>query len=306
MNPQRKQGPHPELPLLALRATMIVRYTMSHRQDRTKSAYALQWNHFRVIRPEEDRATFTFKTGCAPGELAGQRVLDAGCGGGRYARVVGEAGATVVGLDLSEAVLAAREATVHLANVHLLRGDLLRPPLAHESFDFIYSIGVLDHTPAPRQAFRSLVPLLRPGGRIAIWVYPRWRPTLEWMNALQRGVSTRLPVGLLMRLSRWSAPLGALKGRLLHSRFYLTRRLGVALNVLTIGVSTHPDPQQRVCDTLDWYAPRYQSHHTLEEVREWFEEEGLEEIRNLSDNPQFFYEGQGHGINLIGRKPLER
>ena len=278
---------------------------MAHNQHRTKTAYTLQWNQFRVVRPEEDRATFALKTGCQPEDLAGKRVFDAGCGGGRYSLLVGKAGADVVGMDLSDAVLAAREATATLPNVALLRGDLLRPPLAAECFDFIYSIGVLDHTPAPREAFMSLVPLLRPGGHIAVWVYPRWRPALEWMNNLQRAVSTRLPLGLLMRLSRWSSPLGALKGRLMHSRFYVVRRFGVVLNVLTIGVSTHPDREQRACDTLDWYAPRYQSHHTLEEVQDWFEEAGLEDVVNLSENQKFYYKGQGHGINLIGRKPVE-
>ena len=278
---------------------------MAHDQRRTKTAYTLQWDRFRVVRPEEDRATFAFKTGSPPEELAGRRVLDAGCGGGRYVRLVGQAGAEVVGMDLSDAVSAAREVTADLPNVSLLRGDLLRVPLRAGRFDFIYSLGVLDHTPAPRRAFLNLVPLLRPGGRIAVWVYPRWRPTLEWMNHLQRAVSTRLPLGLLMRLSRWSAPLGALKGRLLHSRYYPVQRFGVALNVLTIGVSTHPDPEQRVCDTLDWYAPRFQSHHTLEEVRSWFDEAKLVNVVNLAENQEFYYEGQGHGINLIGQRPKE-
>ncbi len=45
---------------------------MSDVQGRTKSAYALQWNRFRILRPEEDRATFRSRTGLTESDLAGR------------------------------------------------------------------------------------------------------------------------------------------------------------------------------------------------------------------------------------------
>src|SRR5262249_44432837 len=149
--------------------------------------------------------------------------------------------------------------------VLILRGDLLRPPLAEGSFDLIYSIGVLDHTPDPRRAFLALARLLRPRGRISIWVYRKQRPLLERIIDVHRPASTRLPLWVLLGLSRVMAPVGGIKRRLMASRNRLAARLGVALNVATIGVSMHPDPEVRVCDTLDWYAPKYMSRHTFEE-----------------------------------------
>ncbi len=136
-----------------------------------------------------------------------------------------------------------------------MRGDLLRLPFAPASFDQIYSLGVLDHTPDPREAFLALARLLKPGGRIAIWVYPRERPVVEWIMNAQRAVSTRLPLGLLELLCRLSAPIGGLKRRLMASRRRLIERTGRRPPPATIGVSMHPDPEVRVCDTLDWYAP---------------------------------------------------
>src|SRR5947209_14818643 len=95
-------------------------------QSRTKSAYALQWNRFRIVRPEEDRATFGNRTGLSGAELAGAVVLDAGCGMGRYLRVAAEGGPRLlVGLDLSEAVRAAGDVAGGAAGVALARGDLL-------------------------------------------------------------------------------------------------------------------------------------------------------------------------------------
>jgi len=273
-------------------------------QARTKSTYGLQWNRFRIIRDEEDRVTFANRTGLREGDLAGKTVLDGGCGMGRYLRVAAADGARLaVGLDLSQAVEAARELTEGLEAVAIVRGDLLRPPLAEGSFDHIYSIGVLDHTPDPRAAFLELARLLKPGGRIAVWVYQRESPVVERVMNLHRAVSTRLPLGLLLWLCRLTAPIGLWKRRLMASRWRVVERFGVALHALTIGVSMHPDAEVRVCDTLDWYAPRYLSRHTVEEVSGWFAEAGLVDLVDLSPGQVFHHEGQGNGVNLAGRRP---
>ena len=90
---------------------------------------------------------------------------------------------------------------------------------------------------------------------------------------------------------------------MMSSRWWLIERLGVALHLATIGVSMHPDPEVRVCDTLDWYAPRYMSRHTVEEVAGWFGEAGLTDVRDLSRGQVFYHLGQGNGINLCGCRP---
>lgn len=277
---------------------------MADDQARTKSTYSLQWDRFRIVRPEEDRATFRSRTGLGADDLAGALVLDAGCGMGRYLRVAAELGARVVGIDLSAAVVAAREVNRDRPGSTFVRGDLLRPPFRDGQFDHIYSLGVLDHTPDPRAAFLALARLLRPGGRIVVWVYPRERPALERIIAIHRAISTRLPLALLVALSRLTAPLGGLKRRLLFSRNPLLARTGVALNVLTIGVSMHPDPEVRVCDTLDWYAPKFMSRHTFDEVAGWFAAAGLVDVVDLSRGQLYYHTGQGNGVNVAGRRPI--
>lgn len=272
-------------------------------QERTRATYALQWNRFQIVRPEEDRATFRNRTGLDIESLSGRDVLDAGCGMGRYARIAHELGSrSVTGIDLSWSLTGAREVTRGCEHVSLVRGDLLWPPLRAKSFDHIYSLGVLDHTPDPRGAFLQLAQLLRPGGRIVVWVYRQERAFLEWMKDAQRAVSTRLPLPVLVAMSRVSAPIGALKRRMCASRVRPIERLGVALHVLTLGVSMHPDAEVRVCDTLDWYAPKYMSRHTDDDVREWFNAAGLVDVVDLSKQAHF-HVGQGHGVNFAGSRP---
>ena len=57
--------------------------------DTYAASFGRQWNRYDVARTEEDEATFQVKTGVAPADLAGKLVLDAGCGGGRYSRLLG-------------------------------------------------------------------------------------------------------------------------------------------------------------------------------------------------------------------------
>lgn len=273
------------------------------RQARTKALYGLQWNRYRIVRPEEDAATLHLKTGLRPDDFRGRLVLDGGCGMGRYARQAVLWGASVIGMDLSQAVLSAREITsTDAGQALILRGDLMRIPLPPNTFDIVYSIGVIDHTPDPERAFANLAALVRPGGIMAVWVYQKQSPIVERIMAVHRAIARKLPVRTVETLSRWSVPVGGLKRRMSASRWKIVRKLGLALHALTIGVSMHPDPEVRACDTLDWYAPKFVSHHTPEEVQRWFEKAGFVEVHDPTVGKAHFHAGQGQGVHRVGTK----
>ena len=161
------------------------------------ASFGRQWNRYDVVRPEEDEATFLIKTGVTPAELRDRLVLDAGCGGGRYARLVGSHGAKVIGVDLSSAVVNAARLCEGLPNVAILQADLLDLALADAAFDLVYSIGVLHHTPNPRRAFAEIARKVKPGGRLAVWLYRRNMLAQEWLNSGLRSLTTRLPAQVL-------------------------------------------------------------------------------------------------------------
>ena len=161
--------------------------------DTYAASFGRQWNRYDVARPEEDEATFRVKTGVDPASLAGKLVLDAGCGGGRYARLVGSHGARVIGVDLSSAVDKAASLCAGLPDVCIVQADLLDLPLADAAFDLVFSIGVLHHTPDPRRAFAQIARKVKPGGRLAVWLYRKNTPPQEWLNSALRAVTTRIP-----------------------------------------------------------------------------------------------------------------
>lgn len=257
--------------------------------DSYAHSFGLEWNWFSQTQLDrldqgqtESREAFTAKTGLSAGDLAGKTVLDVGCGMGRFAEVVSANGANVVGVDLSRAVYAAERNLGGRDNTAFLQADVFNLPLREESFDLIYSIGVLHHTPDTRAAFLRLPRLLKPGGRIAIWVYTSEHKVSYVASDLYRRGTTRLDHGRLLKLCRATAPLGAL---------YRTR-LGRYLAPL-LPISSHPDPEWRVLDTFDWYAPKYQWKHTWPEVEGWFREAGLEDVRR-----------HGMAVAVSGRRSL--
>jgi SAM-dependent methyltransferase len=269
----------------------------------TMASFGREWTTYNVQRPAEDEAYFRSKTGVSPDTLQGKLVLEAGCGSGRYLRIAGEAGATVIGVDLSAAVETAASVVAHLPNAHVIQANIFELPFSPASFDFVYSLGVLHHTPNTKQALDRLIPLLRPGSDLAIWLYPRWPILVEAYNNLLRAITTRISLERMHQIAVATEPIGYLKLRLLTSKRWLDRALGQALRALTIGVSYHPDREIRICDTFDWFAPPYQWHHTDAEVEAWLRDYGLAQIINLSHGQQHYQYNYGNGVNFKARCP---
>ena len=270
---------------------------MAREFDAYAASFGRQWNRYDVVRPDEDEATFLVKTGVAPGDMAGRLVLDAGCGGGRYARLVGSHGAKVIGVDLSAAVVKAAQLCSGLQNVAIVQADLLDLPVADAAFDLVYSIGVLHHTPSPRRAFGEIARKVKLGGRLAVWLYRRNVLLQEWLNSGLRAVTTRLPSRVLEPVCVGMGAIGSIP--------ILNRALNKIANF-----SSHPDWTLRVCDNFDWYAPRYQSHHSIEELKGWFAEEGFTDLVELvpAKNGTLYnwaYNGNliiGSGVNVAGTR----
>ncbi len=246
--------------------------------DQYLRSFSFEWNThdrtqldiYREDRPSERE--FVAKTGFTPEFLRGKLVLDGGVGAGRYAELASRWGADVIGVDLSYAVEAAWRNLRDRANVWIAQADIGALPFAPASFDVIFSIGVLHHTPDTRRYFERLLPLLRPGGTIAVWVYPRSESYVvrkAWVPFVNR-----LPDRMFYAWCRWFVPWAAANGdspsvRAIRRAFpYPSHGMGLEYDIL---------------DTFDGYSPAFHGVHSPEEVEGWFRDAGLVDICRPSD-----------------------
>jgi SAM-dependent methyltransferase len=240
-------------------------------------SFGFQWQRYHRTQLDdaqsvESERDFRRKTGLTPDELKGKLVLDVGCGMGRFADVTTRWGARVVGIDLSAAAEVASR-NLGERDFVALQADVFQLPFAPESFDVIYSVGVLHHTPNCEQAVKSLPQYLKPGGILAVWLYSAYSPWYRFSD-LYRKVTPRMSPKILHGMLRVVVPAVNGIDRVLRPLPGVGRALSGLLRHV-IPVNRNRNRQWRVLDTFDWYSPQYQSKHTYEEVFRWFESWGF-------------------------------
>ncbi len=105
----------------------------------------------------------------------GLKVLEIGCGLGTDGAQFAEAGADYTGVDLTEAAVDLARRRFELSNLpgSFRTADAEKLDFADESFDVVYSHGVLHHTPETGKAIQEIHRVLRPGGRAVVMLYHR-------------------------------------------------------------------------------------------------------------------------------------
>lgn len=268
-------------------------------------SFGQQWHWYRAVQLESDRAQeltrarFREATGWTDDDLRGRLVLEAGCGAGRFTRLLAESGAEVYAFDYSGAVDACRETVDAAPNVFLAQGDLTMAPFRESAFDRVLSLGVLQHTPDPRASFLALVRHVKPGGEIAVDVYRKRGRVDRWGSKYWvRPLTSRLPPQLLRRIVEWYVP----RWLPIDTRLARVPRLGRFLSAVIpcwnyTGMIEDPDELRAwaVLDTFDALSPRYDQPQTIEAVEEWVEAAGLIDVDVRPG---------GNGILARGRRPV--
>jgi len=201
-----------------------------------------------------------------PEWFQGKRILDAGCGTGRWTVGLLELGADVTAVDFSEHAL--EQVKQHVgehctdeqqARLRTQQADLLHlpPDLAAERFDCVFSFGVLHHTGDTRAALRSVSRVAADDGVIFLYLYGQ-----ESVNRIA-----------------W-ARLGAERLLLAPLPFKLKQR---AIHLLRPGSDVH--------HAFDLLSPTINDRHTYAEVREWLMESGFPDVVRTIEHTELFVRG---------------
>ena len=139
------------------------------------ASFGEQWNNFIVTQLDSETGTTITEdrliNALGPnlkGNLEEKKILEAGCGAGRFTEVLLKHNANVWSVDASCAVDA------HIKNFpishshEVFQADINNLPFEKESFDIVLCLGVIQHTPNPEETIGKLYQQVKPGGFLVI------------------------------------------------------------------------------------------------------------------------------------------
>lgn len=251
-------------------------------------SFGYQWNLFDQTQldvhsgADQSEQRFYGETHWDPVDLSRCSVLEVGSGAGRFTEVFLRTTTGVMhSVDYSSAVEAnRRNNAVYGERLQLAQASIYELPFADNSFDRVFCLGVLQHTPSFEDSVAALIAKAKVGGQIVVDFYPikGWYTKIHSKYIL-RPLTKRLPKPLLLRLIRLN-----IRWMLGLSDLFCDLRLGVLTRFIPItdvrGFPKNLLPAQRrewaVMDTFDAFSPEFDNPQRLEDVARMFSQRGCE------------------------------
>ena len=278
--------------------------TQDEKQEQTAGSFGYKWNQRQTYDSPGMRATarewlvkrYGFESAQEMERYMRRqkRILDAGCGSGFSTSLWMSSswtGTNWIGVDLSTAIDVAQDRLGARPGTHFVQADILQLPFPNDTFDIIFSEGVLHHTPSTESALKSLAQLLVPGGEIMFYVYRTKGPIREFSDDYLRTVFSSLPPDKAWEMLR---PLTMLSQALAE----LNAEIQVPEDIPCLGIKAGRCDVQRLVYwhfaklywnkqfsfeennhvNFDWYHPKYAHRQNEDQVRLWCAQAGLEII----------------------------
>jgi len=165
----------------------------------TRESFTYQWAELVTGKHllgdsefEREMSRLVEKYSALPADwFAGKRVLDAGCGNGRWSFAFERLGAEVTAVDQSASGVAHLKSLLGAeTNLNLQQADLLESLPFGPEFDLVWCYGVAHHTGNTRQAVENVAAVVKPGGRLFLMIYGEPATAVEF-EEINRYVALR-------------------------------------------------------------------------------------------------------------------
>jgi SAM-dependent methyltransferase len=258
----------------------------ANRDAPTVAGFGAEWQRFdRGAGSEEElRGLFEryfaiFPWTALPPQAQG---FDAGCGSGRWAKLVAPRVGTLHCFDASvEALSVARRTLSAFRNCRLEAADLAALPLQDASMDFGYSLGVLHHVPDTQGGLAACARKLKPGAPFLVCLYyaldnrPAWFRALWRASELGRRLISAMPFFLRARTTE---AIAALVYWPLARAARLAEAAGAAVEGWPLAQYRRQSFYVMRNDALDRFGTRLEQRFTRREIQAMLERAGLERI----------------------------
>lgn len=268
--------------------------------DSYTKSFSIEWIRNRetqlATRIGEQLQIYDFETRTGLEVIKPPRVaLECGCGAGRHTELLARNRWRLVAVDLSESVESAHRNVAKYGNVIVIQADINRLPVS-SSFDVVFSLGVLHHTPRPHESFRSISRHVKQGGSLSVSVYSNEGVLVKIQNRigdLYRLGARKIPPEDLYALVQnlcyrirmpsvvYGDPLESYISKFVErnaSKFTLLNLFAFFIPPLALA----DDFEYRTLNTFDYLSPKYAFKYTYDEVCRWFREEGFSDIKRLA------------------------
>lgn len=269
--------------------------------------FGAQWNKYRLtqldsytgkpITRERIRRCFGDELWNA---LPGKNVIECGCGAGRFTEVLLSQGAQVTSVDLSTAVDANAQNFPLSSNHRIAQADIMHLPFAPHSYDIVFCLGVIQHTPKPEKTIAALYSRVKPGGTLVIDHYTheigRWTKTAPLFRQVLKRLPTPTAIRVTEKLVDVFLPLHRRVAKKSIGR-KIVHRISPVLSFYSLYPEL-PDRLQRewaLLDTHDSLTDWYKHLRTKGQIRRTLERLGLTDI---------WCEYGGNGVEARGKRPL--
>ena len=256
-------------------------------KDNYASSFGFQWNLFDATQIDEKSKTnissdrFYRNTSWSDVDLKGKTFLEVGSGAGRFTEVILKTGADLYSIDYSNAVEANWRNNGTKKEFFLAQANIYCLPFKKDFFDYILCFGVVQHTPDVKASFFSLLTFLKPGGEIAMDVYPKnWKTTFNtkyWVRPLTKKMNKEK----LLKIIKWYVPkwfpLSSLLLKIPFAGKFLAQVIPICNYSKQFPLLTKKQlVEWSVLDTFDMLSPEHDHPQNLETLRGWAKEAGLQ------------------------------
>lgn len=247
---------------------------------RTKASFALEWGVYDYGNDKTWGADadgmlkrFLEETAETVESLQGKMIFDAGCGNGFLNVLLAQNGIANIAMDFSSSIEMAYQKNNN-SLVHFIQGDVQFPPVEFDHFDIVHSSGVLIATNNTELSFSCLVPLVKQGGKLSVWLYHPRKDFIHNLFNRIRKLSSRLPLRFQYYLYKFT----------IFPVAYIVKR----------AKGNQENSREMMVNILDWFTPEFRWEHDHEEACSWFYKRNFTDVK-ITTNEMF-------GFNITGQR----